>query len=59
MDASLDIEGTDKFLKIIRKLAKNNNIIIISHKADQIAQRFDRVIHFEKTKNFGKIKEAV
>ena len=56
MDSSLDAAGTEEFLKIIQQLAANNNVIIISHKSDQIADKFERVIQFETVKNFGRIK---
>jgi DNA repair exonuclease SbcCD ATPase subunit len=57
MDSSLDSNGTDEFIKIIHTLTKNNNVFVISHKTDQILDRFDRVIKFEKRKNFSYITE--
>lgn len=59
MDSSLDVEGTENFLNIIKKISDNNNIIVISHKSDQIASKFDRVIHFERVQSFGKVKETL
>lgn len=58
MDSSLDSNGTDEFLKIIQQLTQGNNVIIISHKTDQIQDKFDRIVEFEKTKNFSTVKEA-
>ena len=58
MDSSLDAAGTDEFLKIVRQLTEGNNVFIISHKSDQIGDKFDRVITFQSEKNFSKIKEA-
>lgn len=55
MDSSLDSEGTEDFLKIIRDASKETNIIIISHKAEQIIEKFDRVITFKKTNNFSEM----
>lgn len=55
MDSSLDTTGTDEFIKIIQQLADNNNVFVISHKQDQIIDRFNRVITFQKVKNFSKI----
>jgi len=57
MDSSLDSNGTDEFIKIIHTLTKNNNVFVISHKTDQILDRFDGVIRFEKRKNFSYIIE--
>lgn len=55
MDGSLDDNGTEEFLDIISKFAPNNNIFVISHKHHQIADKFDKTIHFEKIKNFSKL----
>jgi len=55
MDGSLDAAGMDEFLVIVKEMAKDNNIFIISHKTDQISDRFDRVIKFQKDMNFSRI----
>lgn len=55
MDSSLDNSGTDEFLKIINELAVDTNIFIISHKGDQLYEKFDNVLRFEKVKNFSRI----
>jgi len=54
-DSSLDSSGTDEFLKIIKELTSDTNIIIISHKTDQLLDKFTNVIRFEKHKNFSRI----
>jgi DNA repair exonuclease SbcCD ATPase subunit len=54
-DSSLDASGTDEFLKIIKELTSDTNIIIISHKTDQLLDKFTNVIRFEKTKNFSRV----
>jgi DNA repair exonuclease SbcCD ATPase subunit len=58
MDSSLDVQGTDDFLEIIRQLTKDNNVFIISHKQDQISDKFDNIIEIEKKKNFSRMKRA-
>ena len=55
MDSSLDSAGTEEFLKIIEELSADSNIFIISHKGDQLFDKFDSVIKFEKVKNFSRI----
>ena len=55
-DSSLDGSGTDDFLKILNTL-EGENIFIISHKTDMIADRFANVMRFEKVGNFTKIME--
>lgn len=54
-DGSLDINGTEEFMKIINDITGDSNIFIISHKTDQLIDRFDSVLRFEKVKNFSKI----
>jgi DNA repair exonuclease SbcCD ATPase subunit len=54
-DSSLDANGTDEFLKIIQTLTSDTNTFIISHKQDQLYDKFERVIKFEKHKNFSKM----
>ena len=55
MDSSLDSAGTEEFLKIIEELTADSNIFIISHKGDQLYDKFHSVIKFEKVKNFSRI----
>lgn len=51
-DSSLDGSGTDEFLKIIRYIIKDANIIVISHKTG-LEDKFDRIITYEKQKGFS------
>jgi len=55
-DGSLDGFGADEFLKIIRYVVKDTNIFVISHKQD-LQDKFDRTIVFEKIKGFSRIKD--
>ena len=54
-DSSLDGAGTDEFLKILNGLTSDVNVFIISHKGDQLFDKFHSVIKFEKHKNFSRI----
>lgn len=54
-DSSLDSNGTEEFLKILNSLTFDTNTFIISHKTDQLFDKFERVIKFEKHKNFSRI----
>lgn len=56
-DSSLDSTGTDEFLKIIENLTQDTNTFIISHKTDQLFDKFHNVIKFAKAKNFSKITD--
>ncbi len=54
-DSSLDTQGTDEFLKIINDLTLDTNVFIISHKTDQLIDKFNNVIRFEKHQNFSRM----
>ena len=53
-DSSLDMNGTDEFLKILNTLT-NENIFLISHKSDLNVDKFDSLIRFEKVQNFTRV----
>lgn len=55
-DSSLDINGTDEFLKLLNDLG-GNNVFVISHKGEILYDKFRSVIKFDKVKNFSKIVE--
>lgn len=55
MDSSLDNAGTEEFLKIINELTSDSNVFIISHKGDQLYDKFDNIIKFEKHQNFSRM----
>ena len=54
-DSSLDAGGTEEFLKLIHELDQKTNVFIISHKGDQLFDKFENVLKFEKSKNFSRI----
>jgi DNA repair exonuclease SbcCD ATPase subunit len=54
-DSSLDFMGTDYFTKIIKYVIKDTNIFVISHKTDELIDKFDRIVKFEKIKGFSKM----
>ena len=54
-DSSLDTTGTDEFLKLINQLTNDTNTFVISHKGDQLLDKFDETLKFEKVKNFSYI----
>ena len=55
-DSSLDGTGTDEFLKILNTLG-DENVFVISHKQDTLADKFRSTIRFEKVKNFSHVVE--
>lgn len=54
-DSSLDASGTDEFLKIMWSLVGDTNVLIISHKAEAIIDKFKKVYKFGKIKNFSRL----
>lgn len=55
-DSSLDTDGTDDFMKILNTLTGDTNVFIISHKTDNLSDRFDTILKFEKYKNFSRLE---
>ena len=53
-DSSLDGTGTDEFLKILNTLG-GENVFVISHKQDTLADKFRETIQFVKEKNFSHV----
>jgi DNA repair exonuclease SbcCD ATPase subunit len=56
-DSSLDTAGTDYFLTLMNTLGENSNIFVISHKGDQLFDKFRSVIKFEKRNDFSVISQ--
>lgn len=54
-DSSLDATGTDEFLKILESLTADTNVFIISHKGDQLYDKFHSVVRFVKNQNFSRM----
>ena len=52
-DSSLDTAGTDYFLNLMNQLGDNSNVFVISHKGDQLFDKFHSVIKFEKRNDFS------
>ena len=56
-DSSLDVTGTDEFLKLLNTLTDGVNAFIISHKGDTLYDKFSNVLRFEKHKNFSRLAD--
>ena len=54
-DSSLDGVGTEEFLKLIHEMGTDTNIFVISHKGDQLFDKFRSIIKFEKKNNFSQV----
>lgn len=53
-DSSLDANGTEEFIKILNEMA-DGHVFVISHRGDQLADKFHSQIRFVKNKNFSQI----
>jgi DNA repair exonuclease SbcCD ATPase subunit len=56
-DGSLDTQGNEELLKIIQSVTEGNNVFVISHKTDAYLDKFERVLKFQKQKNFSTMVE--
>jgi DNA repair exonuclease SbcCD ATPase subunit len=54
-DSSLDAVGTEEVIKILQSMGGSNNIFIISHKSDQLLDKFGNVLVYKKVNNFSKL----
>ena len=56
-DSSLDTVGTEEFLKLIHEMGTDTNVFVISHKGDQLFDKFRSVIKFKKVNNFSQVEK--
>jgi DNA repair exonuclease SbcCD ATPase subunit len=56
-DGSLDAQGNDELLKILQTITEGSNVFVISHKTDAYLDKFEKVLRFEKQKNFSRMVE--
>ena len=54
-DSSLDGFGTDYFTRIIKYVVTDANVFVISHKTDELVDKFDNILKFDKVKGFSKL----
>jgi DNA repair exonuclease SbcCD ATPase subunit len=54
-DSSLDGVGTEEFMKLLNSLDNSTNVFVISHKGDQLFDKFRSVIKFEKKNSFSQV----
>mgnify|MGYP001166314912 FL=1 len=54
-DSSLDTNGTDYVMSLLQTIGDDANVFVISHKGDQLFDKFRGVIKFEKRQNYSVI----
>jgi DNA repair exonuclease SbcCD ATPase subunit len=55
LDGALDGVGIESLIETLHSLNSDDNIFVISHRGDQLADKFDTMIRFDKIKNFSEI----
>jgi DNA repair exonuclease SbcCD ATPase subunit len=55
-DSSLDISGTEDFLRLLHTLDKDTNVFVISHKTDAMIDKFSHVVSVSKERGFSVVK---
>lgn len=56
-DSSLDESSMENLFKIFNEFDKDTNLFVISHRGDQLFDRFRSIITFEKQGNFSRISK--
>jgi DNA repair exonuclease SbcCD ATPase subunit len=54
-DSSLDSAATELVMSLLNALGEGTHVMVISHKGDQLFDKFANVIRFQKKKNFSVI----
>jgi len=54
-DSSLDSIGTDELMKLLNNLKKGCNVFVISHKTDQLHDKFKSTVTLDKKNNFSRL----
>jgi DNA repair exonuclease SbcCD ATPase subunit len=58
MDGSLDAEGSESAHQLIEELTKDGtNVFVISHTVDNLIEKFDRTLKFEKKNDYSVVDE--
>ena len=52
-DSSLDASATELVMQLLNTLAEGTNVWVISHKGDQLFDKFTNILRFKKKKNFS------
>lgn len=52
-DSSLDNNGTDYVMQLLNTIGEDTHVMVISHKGDQLFDKFRSVIRFEKKQNYS------
>ncbi|MGH7744741.1 MAG: ATP-binding protein [Candidatus Dormibacteria bacterium] len=56
LDGSLDSDGMDEFLRLLNTFGNENNVFLISHRGDILADKFNNTLKFELVGNFSEVQ---
>ena len=56
-ESSMDSDGVEDFLKLMKSFSENKNVFVISHQTDQMLDKFDKVMKFELHKRYSRLVE--
>ena len=51
--SSLDNTGVDYLMNLLQTIGEETNVFVISHKSDQLVDKFRNQIKFEKIRNYS------
>lgn len=57
LDSSLDSDGMDEFMRLLHAFGNENNVFLISHRGDILADKFNNVLKFEMVGNFSEVSQ--
>ena len=52
-DSSLDVNGTEFVMELLNTIGDDTNVFVISHKGDQLFDKFRSVVRFVKRQNYS------
>lgn len=58
LDGSLDANGIEMFMTIMNAFGEHTNTFVISHKADQMSERFDHILKVELKNAFSVVSNG-
>ena len=58
LDSSLDATGIDYFLSIMNDFGNHTNVFVISHRSDQVADKFNHTVNVYKKGDFSVVESS-
>ena len=56
-DSSLDASSVELLMNLLKELSSDTNVFVISHKGDQLFDKFRSIIRFIKKNNFSQVEK--